>query len=415
MMNFQELTTRLRLIEGMEGNVAAAAIGAGSPELDDGMEEGFPVAPTKDDQPGDKNSEQEGLIIGGPMPGMMPHAEQPKQQDNVTMSVSMNGSGPGGISDLMKILRNIEDSDNKDPHQHDVSKLFSEPHDTDHEEPIMGDIVATLSREETDGEDSPMTHEYEVGETMDDDEESWGNSPDGASGHHTHGVDAVTFSGDDMNSKGKSSPAMRVPGSNTLRGPTNVSETLVGRLQTMYEAIKEERTEEKDEKGNVVRWKEEGEWTKKTGKDGRGKVTNLSDKARRESEKMSKKETEVAEGGWTLPPADASPEERDAIMQRNKSGQDYINNLASRQSNQNSPAQQTEFVPHDYQTKEPLQKDQDGKWRNSKGEERDGFHGGPVNPGVNGGPSTARFRSLVPLAPKENIELAEMLKIAGLR
>jgi hypothetical protein len=102
-------------------------------------------------------------------------------------------------------------------------------------------------------------------------------------------------------------------------------------------------------------------------------------------------------------------------MQRNKSGQDYINNLASRQSNQNSPAQQTEFVPHDYQTKEPLQKGQDGKWRNSKGEERDGFHGGPMNPGDNGGPSTARFRSLVPLAPKENIELAEMLKIAGLR
>jgi hypothetical protein len=284
MMNFQELTARLRLIEGMEGNVASAAIGAGTPEMDDAMEEGLPVAPTKDDQPGAAECM--------PMPGMMSMNAAPKQQDNVTMNVSMNGSGAGGISDLMKILRNIEDSENKDPHQHDVSKLFGEPHSVDHEEPIMGNIVAALAHEETDGEDSPMTQEYEVGETMDDDEEEWGNSPDGASGHHTHGVDAVTFSGDDMNSKGKSSPLQRVPGSNTLREPTTVSETLVGRLSAMYEAIKEERTEEKDDKGNVVRWKEEGEWTKKSGKEGRGKVTNLSDKARRETEKLSKKETE---------------------------------------------------------------------------------------------------------------------------
>jgi len=54
--------------------------------------------------------------------------------------------------------------------------------------------------------------------------------------------------------------------------------------------LDEERTEEKDEKGNVVRWKEEGEWVKAKGKEGRGKVTNLSDKARRETEKMAKKD-----------------------------------------------------------------------------------------------------------------------------
>jgi hypothetical protein len=54
--------------------------------------------------------------------------------------------------------------------------------------------------------------------------------------------------------------------------------------------LNELRSEEKDEHGNVVRWKEEGEWTKKTGKEGRGKVTNLSDKARRETEKMKKKD-----------------------------------------------------------------------------------------------------------------------------
>ena len=58
----------------------------------------------------------------------------------------------------------------------------------------------------------------------------------------------------------------------------------------------EERTEVKDKDGNVTSWKDEGEWKKSTAKkDGRGKVTNLSDKARRETEKLSKKEKEVAE------------------------------------------------------------------------------------------------------------------------
>ena len=307
-----------------------------------------------------------------------------EQQDNVTMNVSMNGSGAGGIRDLMAIIKNIEDGGHEHGH---TDVLVGEPSE---EEPIMGAIVQSMGQEHDIGE------EYE-------------NSVDGGSEPAVYGIDAVTQTGNDLASTGGNEFPKVNGGGNPMH------ESLVNRLSQMYAAIKEERTEEKDEKGNVVRWKEDSGWKKAEKKDGRGKVTNLSDKARRESGKMSKKETEVAEGGWTLPPADASPEERDAIMQRNKSGQDYINNLASRQSNQNSPAQQTEFVPHDYQTKEPLQKDQDGKWRNSKGEERDGMHGGPVNPGVNGGPSTARFRSLVPLAPKENIELAEMLKIAGLR
>ena len=39
--------------------------------------------------------------------GMMPPS-MPKQSDSVTMNVSMNGSGEGGIRDLMNILRNLE-------------------------------------------------------------------------------------------------------------------------------------------------------------------------------------------------------------------------------------------------------------------------------------------------------------------
>jgi len=53
------------------------------------------------------------------------------------------------------------------------------------------------------------------------------------------------------------------------------------------------------------------------------------------------------------------------------------------------PSANAPFVPRDYQTKEPLTQGTDGKWRNSKGEERDSLHGGPV-----AAQGTAQFRSL---------------------
>ena len=56
--------------------------------------------------------------------------------------------------------------------------------------------------------------------------------------------------------------------------------------------VGEERTETKNEKGEVVSWKDEGEWKPAKGKEGRGKVTNLSDKARRETEKLASKKDE---------------------------------------------------------------------------------------------------------------------------
>ena len=69
-----------------------------------------------------------------------------------------------------------------------------------------------------------------------------------------------------------------------------VGENIAVRELSPDDVLSELRSEEKDKEGNVVRWKEEGEWKKDTGKDGRGKVTNMSDKARRETEKLNKKD-----------------------------------------------------------------------------------------------------------------------------
>ena len=170
----------------------------------------------------------EGLEIMPIMPG---HAES--QPDNVSMSINVNGQGEGGIRSIMNILRDIEGNDS-----------HGEPsHEHDPKEPLIGDMVKDMNDdiENDTGEESPLSDapEEEVEEgNENDDGETWANSAHGDAGHHVHGVDAITFSGDDMNSKGKISPVSRAPGTNSLREPSNFDESLVRRLQEHYEQIK---------------------------------------------------------------------------------------------------------------------------------------------------------------------------------
>ena len=58
--------------------------------------------------------------------------------------------------------------------------------------------------------------------------------------------------------------------------------------------VAEDRTETKNDRGEVTQWQDEGPWKKSTGKDPRGQVTRASDRARRETEKLNKQPT-VAE------------------------------------------------------------------------------------------------------------------------
>ena len=296
------------------------------------IDEGIEVAPV----------EAEGIeIIGGPMGSMlggMGHSEPPKQQDSVSMNVSLNGAGAGGVRDLMDILHRIDAGGDHDD-SHDLEPAHHEPaHKPDHEEPIMGDMIDAMASEGMDNNveeffrkvansdngsdmlyDAQMgkygreleqavqdkyddisidsglhgdddfeqiydrmmdnieadygnrdpddqelgeltavypggstnfstgevkgthTPEKEVEEEMGDDGETWANSSHGDAGAHTHGVDAVTATGDDMNSKGGSSPLSRAPGSNSLiRHHWHVQEGLVDKLAAMYEEIKGE-------------------------------------------------------------------------------------------------------------------------------------------------------------------------------
>ena len=139
-------------------------------------------APTEDkylSQPVDDLEEAGVEECGGMMPPMGAMSA-PKQADSVTMNVSMNGSGAGGIKDLLGILRNIESSEKPN------------------------DIVVGMGEE-------------------------YANEPN----PDEAGVDAVTPTGDDLFSKGKEAEKVNGGGN-----PMGVDESLVSRLSNLYQEVK---------------------------------------------------------------------------------------------------------------------------------------------------------------------------------
>lgn len=201
-MNFEDLMKKLQAIEeGSDQNAMRRPMAQQSAErmAAKNPTSAPPVAPTKDDQPGAGAGDEsiddmgagagdEGIEECGAMPIEVGGA--PKQQDNVTMNVSMNGSGAGGIRDLMAILKNIEQGGHDEPSHGDGGDVHA----------IFGD--------------------------------GYENSPEGGSEPEVYGTDAITQTGDDMFSKGKE--ALKVNG-----GGNPMHETLVAKLSEMYNEIKE--------------------------------------------------------------------------------------------------------------------------------------------------------------------------------
>jgi len=149
----------------------------------------------------------------GMMPEMNPMDSAPKQQDNVTMNISMNGSGAGGIRDLMDILSNLDNSN-------------------DSEADELGAIIGHMSSDDDQGEPEEGPEEL-----IDMDEAGAGGfdhastEPDEMYGT----VGDVTPTGDDMHSHGGNEVEKVNGGGN----PYGVDEAaLVARLGNLYEAIK---------------------------------------------------------------------------------------------------------------------------------------------------------------------------------
>lgn len=131
--------------------------------------------------------------------GMEMQSLPSKQSDSVTMNVSMNGSGAGGIRDLMNVLKDIQDG--ADDHDdidigHDSAPDVLLPKDLD-----------------------------SIDDLLDDD---YSNEPDEEYGS----VDMITGTGDDLHSKGSELPKVNGGGNPAANSQLKM------RLENLYHEIK---------------------------------------------------------------------------------------------------------------------------------------------------------------------------------
>jgi hypothetical protein len=95
------------------------------------------------------------------MPSGMMGDRAPKQQDSVSMNLSMNGSGSGGIRDLMDILRNLDDTGSSHDHDSDMGldlDLDSPKLMIAKKEPVLGDEYANSPDVQMGQDNFPIDH-----------------------------------------------------------------------------------------------------------------------------------------------------------------------------------------------------------------------------------------------------------------
>lgn len=218
-MNFSELYQKIKsLDEGMsQGNMMPQATSAA------------PSSPTVPSD-GDLSLGECGMEECGDMP--MPHSA-PSQQDSVTMTVSMNGSGKGGIRDLMNVLRNIEDKmDDKPPMEpdHGGEIVIGEPEVLDSIEPVKFEEPKLPEIEEPMDQPVDFSADDIVMGEEGDEKKDYANDPE----IRKMSVASVIGIGDDLASKGKEAPKQAGGGN-----PWNINESsLVSKLARHYEEVK---------------------------------------------------------------------------------------------------------------------------------------------------------------------------------
>lgn len=161
-----------------------------------------------------------GMDMPGGMMGM--RNEPPKQSDSVTMNVSMNGSGAGGIKDLMNILKNIEDADD-DMGGDDIGG-------DNMEMPIVMKALGGHDEPDMDNMGGPSDHDSD---NMDPDLEmdEFANEPD----EMYSDVAGVTGTGGDLHSKGGEAPKVNGGGNPILKVKV---ESIKEQLSSLYHDIK---------------------------------------------------------------------------------------------------------------------------------------------------------------------------------
>jgi hypothetical protein len=230
-MNFQELMQRMVDLdqpmteEPNEGNAFSGALDAAKDAGQSEFEVDGNTYKVKEDDFGECGMPGMSNMPGGMM-GM--RNEPPKQGDSVSMNVSMNGSGAGGIRDLMGILRNIDDAGGAG----DEMPMGNMGHDHNDDNMEMPIIMKALG-----GDDKPdmgADNQDEPDREMDE----FANEPDEMYGS----VADVTGTGNDIHSKGAEAPKvngggnpMKIKAGETFKLPSG---DLKIKLEGLYNDIK---------------------------------------------------------------------------------------------------------------------------------------------------------------------------------
>jgi hypothetical protein len=170
-MNFQELMARMaELDQPVQESDKADKDYDGDGEIESGKDEymgskdkAIKQAMGKKDESFDVLADQleQDMDECGMGPMSMPSMN--KQQDNVSMNVSMNGAGSGGIRDLMNILRNLEKGDDPMNHDHGDHDMDSPGIDMPgmmvmKKEPVLGDEYANSPDVQLGQDNFPIDH-----------------------------------------------------------------------------------------------------------------------------------------------------------------------------------------------------------------------------------------------------------------
>lgn len=181
----------------------------------------------------------------GEMPGMMAMPSMaPPQQDTVSMNVSMNAQGAGGIRDLMNVLKDIQDGPDHGP----ASALTAEPHGVEIDADPELDIAMPGNDKANDVQIVDLGGDDEV------EDEAYANEPEAAYQSQDYMHNTLAGGADEpqkMNKGGYNQSDNAITMAAVLpvaaamgRMGEGLQEGLVGHLQAMYEEVKARKEKE---------------------------------------------------------------------------------------------------------------------------------------------------------------------------
>lgn len=268
-MNFQDLLQKMKNIEeGVEEVVAEPAPTTSNPEADLATGAGA----------SDESVTQECGMMPS-MGSMMPQSA-PAQQDTVSMNVSMNAQGAGGIRDLMNVLKDIQDGPDGSGNGNIAGVMNAEPHGVEIDADPELDIAMPADAQH-DADDQVMVIDKEEDEAYANEPGAQYQSSDYMNNTLAGGADEpqkMTKGGYNNTDNALTMAAILPVAAAMGRMGESLQESLVGQLSAMYEEVKTRKEKEPEGLYSSKRFETDGQ-----------RIARLA-KEKRQAEKKSQEE-----------------------------------------------------------------------------------------------------------------------------